>query len=52
MAEFTTAQNFNLVVAHYGCPPDEVELMKGVASRDREYSIQWFAALADEIRRK
>ena len=43
-------EDFELVVAHYACPPDEVALMKEVASRDREHAIQWFALLANEIR--
>lgn len=50
MAEFTTAENFDLVVAHYGCQPDEVALMKQIAGQDREGSIVWFALLANEIR--
>lgn len=50
--EYTTTENFNLVVAHYGCPPGEVVLMKAQAAQDRERAIEWFALLADEIRAK
>jgi len=43
-------EDFDLVVAHYECPPDEVELMKGVAAKDRQLWVQMFADMAQRIR--
>jgi hypothetical protein len=45
------AEHFRAVVAHYQCPPDEVELMKAAYERDPEGAAVCFAALAEHVAR-
>ena len=45
------AGNFKTAVAHYQCPPDEVELMKAAYERDPECAAACFAALAGHVAR-
>jgi hypothetical protein len=41
--------DFDLVCAHYECPPDEVEVMKQCAERDIELAIESFGLMAREL---
>ncbi len=44
------AENFALVVAHYGCDADEAEEMRRLARADLKNAAKCFAVLAAEIR--
>ncbi len=44
------AGDFDLVVAHYECPPDEIALMKECARADLESAMRCFAVIAQEIK--
>jgi hypothetical protein len=42
-AEFRAA--FKLVAEHYGCSPEEIELMKAAVKRDPENAVRCFMAM-------
>lgn len=45
------SEAFDRVVKHYGCTPEERELMREAAFRDRKAARVCFAAMVDEINR-
>lgn len=44
------SENFDLVMRHYGVPPEEINEARVVVRRDIESAEICFAAMADRIR--